>query len=327
MSVVAEAGLLDRLLAAVGPAKSPGATPPPTAAPLPDNGCPQVLAALVSNPSPILRRTSEQWPLPAGWMHHKVYGAQHTDTVVLIHGLTGDLRTYDTVAKSLSQYYRVVTVDLRGHGETPAYGWNYSSALLARDVKGLLDELNGRWGNKCERVHIVGHSFGGKVALRFTELFPDSVRSLVIEDMHFLPAEASAQEANVERGWRNAVAKVQTKLPHSGLSLDPELSGPSQVDIWRGLSDKEFVVSLFGTQVRGENFENALAKLRAPALFLRPTRGENGAMSDRGVLHVQSRVRHAKIVEFEGSGHDIHNARTDDYLRAVGTFIAENLGR
>jgi esterase len=260
-------------------------------------------------------------------MHHKVFGSQHAETVVLIHGLTGDLRTYDTVARSLSQYYRVVTVDLRGHGETPAYGWNYSSALLAKDIKALLNELNGRWSPAADRVHIVGHSFGGKVALRFTELFPESVRSLVIEDMQFIPATAAQHDELVERGWGQAVAKVRAKLPRAGLALDPASSGPSQTDVWQGLPDKEFVVPLFGSQVRGEDFENALAQLRVPALFLRPARGENGAMTDRGVRHVRGRVRHAQIVEFEGAGHDIHNARTDDYLRVVGTFLADSLPR
>lgn len=130
--------------------------------------------------------------------------------VVLIHGLASDLAFwYLGVMRLLSQRFRVTAFDMRGHGysDTPPVG--YGSADLAGDLKGLLDHLG------IERAHVVGHSFGGSVALHFASLHPRRVLSLTLADARVNALQDRLPHRGDER-WRTvreSVARLGIELP------------------------------------------------------------------------------------------------------------------
>jgi pimeloyl-ACP methyl ester carboxylesterase len=97
--------------------------------------------------------------------------------VVMIHGLAANLAFwYLKILPFLVGSFRVTVYDLRGHGHSDMPSSRYTSADMAYDLYYLLDYLGIR------RAHLVGHSFGGLVALHFAVLFPKSVASLTIAD-------------------------------------------------------------------------------------------------------------------------------------------------
>jgi 3-oxoadipate enol-lactonase len=105
--------------------------------------------------------------------------------LVLLHGLHGHLNWWNWFQVApLSQYYRVVTLDQRGHGRSfkPANG--YSIEVMASDVRELLRTL------QIERAHVMGASMGGMVALQFALAFPEMVRSVVLVDSYPYTPEA-----------------------------------------------------------------------------------------------------------------------------------------
>ncbi|MCB0405487.1 MAG: alpha/beta fold hydrolase [Bdellovibrionales bacterium] len=261
-----------------------------------------------------------EWELP--WLlNHKVWGDQHQETIVLIHGVTGDFRTFEHIARSLSQFYRVVGVDLRGMGETPAYGWNYSSRVLAKDVRKLLSHLEMHWSNPPASYHVLGHSFGGRVAIGFCDLFPSKVRSLIVEDMHF-GTYAGAGKETLLTGAKNAVAALRQQNPDQNMQGMLQDSSP---DRWKAVREKGYVVSLFASQVRAEEYSGELRRLRAPVLLIGAAEYK-GALQEGGVRHARSHLANNPFVRIEaipGTGHDVHNDNPDGYLRVVGTFIAD----
>src|SRR5579871_5555966 len=97
--------------------------------------------------------------------------------VVLLHGLAGNQAFWNLeVLAALAAEFRVTTFDQRGHGYSAMPPAHYGPAALAADLQGLLDHL------AVARVHLVGHSYGGVVALRFALDYPGRVRSLVLAD-------------------------------------------------------------------------------------------------------------------------------------------------
>lgn len=99
------------------------------------------------------------------------------ETLLLIHGLGANLAFWYPVITALARHgYRVVAFDLRGHGHTPATRSGYRVQDLAVDVRMLADHLG------MERFHIVGHSFGARVALCCALLEPSRLLSVVIAD-------------------------------------------------------------------------------------------------------------------------------------------------
>jgi pimeloyl-ACP methyl ester carboxylesterase len=97
--------------------------------------------------------------------------------VVLIHGATANMAFwYMSSLPALVKEFRVTTYDMRGHGYSDVPPSGYSSVEMSADLSALLDHL------KIERAHLVGHSFGGVVALHTAALHPERVASLVLAD-------------------------------------------------------------------------------------------------------------------------------------------------
>jgi pimeloyl-ACP methyl ester carboxylesterase len=132
------------------------------------------------------------------------------EDLVMVHGLATNLAFwYFNYAPEFSRRFRVTLLDLRGHGrsEMPAEG--YSPTDLARDLGGLLDHLG------IDKAHLVAHSFGGVVALKFACEQPQRVRSLVLADCHI----AAVRRLGPQRDWPYGQA-IQPILDRHGLDLD-----------------------------------------------------------------------------------------------------------
>ncbi len=94
--------------------------------------------------------------------------------IVLVHGFLGSHKIWNEYIKKLSKRFRVIAVDLPGHGETPSIGYYHSMELLAQSVKAVLDSIGVR------RYVIAGHSMGGYAAMAFAELYPENVSGLCL---------------------------------------------------------------------------------------------------------------------------------------------------
>ncbi|HEY4552178.1 MAG TPA: alpha/beta fold hydrolase, partial [Bacillaceae bacterium] len=99
------------------------------------------------------------------------------EPVILLHGFTGDTGTWSHLTRDLAKKYRVIAVDIIGHGKTesPADVSRYDISQCAEDVIHLLDEL------QIRQAHLLGYSMGGRLALTVAVLFPERVKSLMLE--------------------------------------------------------------------------------------------------------------------------------------------------
>lgn len=95
-------------------------------------------------------------------------------TVVLLHGFLGSAEIWKEQIEDLSRSYRVVAIDLPGHGHSDCLGYAHSMELMANAVKAVLDHL------KLKRYVVIGHSMGGYVGLAFAERYPDNLRGLCL---------------------------------------------------------------------------------------------------------------------------------------------------
>lgn len=96
--------------------------------------------------------------------------------VIIMHGLFGSLANWRGVARSLSDTYRVINLDLRNHGRSPwAPGLSYSD--MADDVLRLMDRLG------LERAKLIGHSLGGKLAMVLADREPERFTRMVVVDI------------------------------------------------------------------------------------------------------------------------------------------------
>lgn len=150
------------------------------------------------------------------------YGEEgHGHPVVLVHGFCGSSAYWEKVVPLLSNRFRVITPDLRGHGssEAPDTEGVYSMEQFASDLKGLLDALG------LEKVVVLGHSLGGYATLALAEAYPGRLAGFGL--VHSTPL------ADTEEGKRNREAGIRT-IREKGIGefvegLVPKLFAPEHL--------------------------------------------------------------------------------------------------
>jgi len=95
-------------------------------------------------------------------------------TLLLIHGIGGDWRTWEPVLDGLARRHQVIAVDLPGHGGSAKGAGDYSLGALASTLR----DLGGALG--LERATVIGHSLGGGIAMQFAYQYPERCERLVL---------------------------------------------------------------------------------------------------------------------------------------------------
>jgi pimeloyl-ACP methyl ester carboxylesterase len=111
--------------------------------------------------------------------------------VVLLHGFLENAKMWDDFVPEISKKYRVITIDLLGHGQTDPLGYIHSMEDNADMVHAILSEL------RIRKAIFAGHSMGGYVALAFAELYPESMKGLALVNS---TSKADSAERKENRG-------------------------------------------------------------------------------------------------------------------------------
>jgi pimeloyl-ACP methyl ester carboxylesterase len=94
--------------------------------------------------------------------------------IVFLHGFLENKEMWTEYVSLFSEKFRVITIDLLGHGESDCLGYVHSMEENANVVQEVLKDL------KIQKTTILGHSMGGYVALAFAELYPQHIQKLVL---------------------------------------------------------------------------------------------------------------------------------------------------
>jgi len=97
------------------------------------------------------------------------------DAIIFLHFSGANLMMWQRIIPDFQEHYRLILVDLRGHGRSDRPETGYHMDDMARDVLGIMQHLN------LERAHVVGSSLGAEVGLSMAANYPDKVISLVCE--------------------------------------------------------------------------------------------------------------------------------------------------
>jgi pimeloyl-ACP methyl ester carboxylesterase len=108
-------------------------------------------------------------------LHYLDWGNSEATPMLLVHGLCCSARYWDFFARSMSQKYHVIAVDLRGHGES-SWSGNYNPAEYTADLTKFADKL------ELHDIILIGHSLGGIVSILYTVEQPNRVARLVVVD-------------------------------------------------------------------------------------------------------------------------------------------------
>jgi pimeloyl-ACP methyl ester carboxylesterase len=234
--------------------------------------------------------------------------------VVLIHGVAGRAGQWQKVVELLSGSHTVVAPDLLGHGESAKPRGDYSLGAHAAGIRDLLVALS------IPRASIVGHSFGGGIAMQFSYQFPERCERLVLvssgglgDDVHALLRAATLPGAEFVLPWlaHPRVLAVASVLPRGlgrlGLQTGPDLTEMARA--YQSLSNAEArsafiqtlrgVIDPTGQRIRASDRLYLAAKM--PSMIIWGAR-------DRIIPVEHSQVAHdgmpgSRLEIFEAAGH------------------------
>lgn len=139
--------------------------------------------------------------------------------LVFLHAFPLNRTMWADQEKALSTQFRVITIDLRGHGESDAPLWHYSLDQAADDVCGLMDHLSIR------QPILVGLSMGGYIALAFYRQYAERVKGLVLADTR---AQADTEDGKRARFEMAQLAYTQGAGAIAEIMI-PKLLSPATI--------------------------------------------------------------------------------------------------
>jgi pimeloyl-ACP methyl ester carboxylesterase len=240
--------------------------------------------------------------------------------LVILHGLYGSSRNWATAGKLLAARFRVVALDLRNHGESP-HAPEMTYPLLAADVVETLEHLG------LDRVVLLGHSLGGKTAMRLACAAPARVQHLLVADIAPKPYIVDP-------------TPVQAML---GVSLDG-VTRRAEVEekVMRSVDDAALVRFLTTNLERTDGgfawrIDLAAIQRSLPALGASPVGegdlfdgpvdffagGRSPYFAPTDLAAARRYFPRARAHVFAGSGHDVHVDARDEFVAALLAATAE----
>ena len=232
------------------------------------------------------------------------------DTVVLLHGWGATKELMAPIADRLAGY-RLVVPDLPGFGATPAPDTPWGVHEYAAWVLALLDRLG------AGRIHLVGHSNGGRVAIAIAATHPDRVGRVVLTDSagirprhglrhHVRVRTFKALRAASRAGWmpRQLRDAAERRASQRGSADYRAASGTMRATM----------VRLVNADLRDE-----LTRVRAPTLLIWGERDAETPLDDARTM--ERLLTDGGLVVFEGAGHFAYAEQPDRFARIVDVFL------
>lgn len=245
--------------------------------------------------------------------------------IILIHGTSSSLHTWDGWARELKASRRVISFDLPGFGLTgPSPDENYTIGAYVRFVGLLLDQLG------IQKCVIAGNSLGGNIAWATAQALPGKVEKLILVDAGGHPL----QSASVPLGFRLAQVPVINKLtaiilprPLIKASLENVYGDPAKVtpelvdqyfDMATRAGNRRALVQRFSQSDRGADSAK-IAEIKTPTLIIWGAR-------DRLILPDHAELFHreiagSKLVIFDDLGHVPQEEDPKRTVEAVKAFL------
>ncbi|MGE5591520.1 MAG: alpha/beta fold hydrolase [Bacillota bacterium] len=239
--------------------------------------------------------------------------------LLLIHGMRGRARLWESVAPALAQHFHVVAMDVRGHGWSgrPADA-PYDRRALASDAVAVLNAMG------ADKARVIGHSLGGWIAIGLAAHFADRVECLIVEDVGLdgdpdapatyekrarsTPASFSSREEGLE--WLRAGGANPL---WAGASLEQQPGGA-----WSWAYDHEALIRIARETAAVPCWDLA-PRVTQPVLLFWGTR--SWIHTAESVDRMAGAFPNCRgVVPFE-TNHWIHNEAPEAYLRAALPFL------
>jgi pimeloyl-ACP methyl ester carboxylesterase len=244
--------------------------------------------------------------------------------VVLIHGYTDNARDWVPLLPYLSTRFRLILVDIRGHGRSSKPECCYDRLDFAYDIKLLLDALG------IQRADIVGHSLGSIIAQTFAEYWPERTSHVVLISSTggIPPGRAKKPQFDYAAEIRKLKEPIDPDSPFmiawwdSPTPVDPEFIRRQRQDaagiplnVWLAVLDQGL-----STDTAFTDLQRTLPRLKAPTLLIWGSK--DPIMPEEARHTLRDALPRAQVKIFDGLGHNPFWEDPEGVAQVINSFLS-----
>ena len=254
-------------------------------------------------------------------IHYLDWGGGDKQPLILLHGIAREAHTFDHLAPHFSQRFRVIAVDLRGHGDS---AWDEQGAYMVEDyvadVEALVAQL------KLSNIVLWGNSTGGRVAQVFAGKHPELTAAVISEDVGpERPAAISNRRAErmskEESGWASIdelFAQLKKDYPRTADALLRALArhgSKPRADgriVWK--RDPAILKGFVPTELWA-----TVRAIKAPIIYM--LGGASTIVPAETQVELKRALPQVEIVTMPGLGHYPSDEKPDDFVAIIDRFL------
>lgn len=251
-------------------------------------------------------------------LNHKIIG--EGKPLIILHGVFGSLDNWFSVGKSLSESRKVILVDLRNHGQSP-HNSVFNYGVMAEDVVELIEDL------VFDRVDLMGHSMGGKVAMEVATRFTPLVDRLIVVDIG--PKKYPPHHEDIYKGFRSLNLQKLTSRNEADQLLSEKIAdfGVRQFML-KNLNRKseggfEWKLNLDAIESNASEIGAPLtseAQFPGKTLFIGGARSRYIQQEDYSLIAKHFPQSHIEMVA--DAGHWVHAEKPSELQKIIEKFLA-----
>ncbi len=253
-------------------------------------------------------------------IYYELQGAEGKPVILFLHGLGSSIRDWEFQLPHFSKNYRVLLIDMRGHGRSDKPKGPYTMPLFVRDVIALLDQLN------LSQVHVVGLSMGGMIAFQMAVDFPQRLCTMTIVNSGPAVVPRTIQD-KIGVWMRFVIVRVmgmrkmgETLAPR--LFVDPDQENLRQTFItrWAENDPRAYLDSL--RAIAGWTVEAKISGITIPTLVIASDQDYTPVSAKEAYL---AKMPNARLEILPNAHHAVPVERPEPFNAAVDRFIQSEL--
>ncbi|MBA7854507.1 alpha/beta fold hydrolase [Enterobacter sp. LM3] len=244
--------------------------------------------------------------------HVDVQGAENATTLILLHSLGTDLHLWDLQMPRLTERYRVVRLDIRGHGLSAVNALPFSMSDLADDVISVLDHL------KINTFYVAGVSIGGTIAQWIGFKLPERVLGMVIIDTSLVnAAPPSVWRARAEDVFQHGLEHLERGIISNWVT--PKFIDSPEADGLRQMLRRTTVEAFSGCSLAIADTD--LTNMHIPGVRAVVVRGAEDKLTPQDYAQRLAQKRNAELHVIPGASHLPNFEQPDALTDEIISFI------